>query len=158
VIDIILARLDSKTGRENGVTYLIRNASIVITTVDAARQEILGNTDQPLPLLVNRNFENKPLEHALRDLSKIGQRGYLNVVLDSRASEQAKTPVSGSFNSAPLDTVVRLLADMANLTVVRLDNILYVTTPENAKKSRGLVENFGINPRVREEEAGLIRQ
>jgi hypothetical protein len=134
VLNLILVRLDSKTGLENGVTFLIRDASIVITTVDAARRKILGNSDQPLPHLVTRNFENKRLDLALRELSKIGQGGYLNVVLDTRAAEQAKTPVSGFFNNAPLDTVVRLLADMANLTVVRLDNILYVTTPENAKK------------------------
>jgi hypothetical protein len=34
----------------------------------------------------------------------------------------------------PLETVVRLLADMAEVKAVALDNVLYVTTPENAEK------------------------
>jgi hypothetical protein len=36
----------------------------------------------------------------------------------------------------PLDAAVRLLADMANLKLVRLANVYYVTSPPNARLLR----------------------
>jgi hypothetical protein len=58
----------------------------------------------------------------------------MNVVLDPRAlaPDQAKLTVSGQFANVPVDTAVRVLANMADLQAVRLDNVLYVTTPKRA--------------------------
>ena len=40
--------------------------------------------------------------------------------------------MDAQLNNVPTDTAVRLLANMAGLSVARLDNVLYVTTRENA--------------------------
>src|SRR5439155_26824057 len=58
----------------------------------------------------------------------------INVILDARVAEKAgKTPVTATLNGIPLDTAVRLLADMADLKAVAIDNALYVTTKPNAE-------------------------
>ncbi len=53
-------------------------------------------------------------------------------MLDARVGEAAKVPVSAELTNVPLDTAVRLLADMAGLKSVQIDNVVYVTTPANA--------------------------
>jgi hypothetical protein len=55
-------------------------------------------------------------------------------VIDSRTEEKAKTRVTATFHSVPVDTAVLILADMADLRAVALDNVLYVTTKENAEQ------------------------
>ena len=87
--------------------------------------------DRPLLPLVWEDFENVPLSTALQRLAKASG---MNVVLDPRAlaPDQAKLTVSGQFANVPVDTAVRVLANMADLQAVRLDNVLYVTTPKRA--------------------------
>ena len=36
--------------------------------------------------------------------------------------------------NVPVETALKLIANMADLGVVQLDNVFYVTTPENAEK------------------------
>jgi type II secretory pathway component HofQ len=82
--------------------------------------------------LVHTRFENTSLTEALRELSD--QAGF-NVVLDARVADKAKTAmVTARLNNTPLDTAVALLADMAELKPVLTDNLLYVTSRENAAK------------------------
>jgi type II secretory pathway component HofQ len=81
--------------------------------------------------LVAQQFRKVPLEKALDDLADLS--GF-NIVLDARAEEKGSTKVTARLTNVPIDTAVRVLADMAGLAVVRLDNVFYVTTPENAKK------------------------
>jgi hypothetical protein len=104
----------------DNATYLIRGGHIEITTrsaATAARQA------------VHANFVNRPLEEALQELAE--QTG-LSVVLDSRAAEHGRTPVTAHFRTeTSLLTAVRLLADMADLRVVSADNVLYVTLRTN---------------------------
>jgi hypothetical protein len=76
-------------------------------------------------------LEQRPLEQALKTLAT---RTGFTVVLDVRAGEKGKTPVTAAFKNVPLDTAVRLLADMADLRSVLIDNTLYVTSPENADR------------------------
>jgi hypothetical protein len=87
---------------------------------------------------VEVNAEAKPLAVILRGLAD--ETG-ANIVLDARAKEKGKTPISIILQEAPLDTAVRLLADMAELKSVALDNILYVTTADNAERIRFEHEN-----------------
>ena len=75
--------------------------------------------------------KDKPFLDAVRELA--GQTG-ASIVIDGRASEQAKKPVTAALYQAPLRSALRVLADMVELKVVAVDNILYVTTPENADK------------------------
>jgi hypothetical protein len=82
---------------------------------------------------VQLTADAKPLSDVLKELAD--ETG-ANIVLDARVKEKAKVPISLTLQDAPLDTVVRMLADMAELKSVALDNILYVTTTDNAERIR----------------------
>ncbi|HEV3263131.1 MAG TPA: RNA polymerase sigma factor [Gemmataceae bacterium] len=80
---------------------------------------------------VDATFENICLNEALEQL---GALTGVTIVLDSRAGKAAAAArVTASFNGLPLETAVRMLADMADLAPVRLDNGLYVTSRDSAK-------------------------
>jgi hypothetical protein len=55
------------------------------------------------------------------------------VLVDPRPAEKIKTGVTAKLKNVPLDSAVQLLADMADLKAVLQDNVLYVTSKENAK-------------------------
>jgi hypothetical protein len=56
------------------------------------------------------------------------------VIVGVRPGDTAETAVTATFkNDVSLETAVPLLADMANLKAVVMDNALYVTTKANAK-------------------------
>ena len=80
---------------------------------------------------VGADYDRVPLAEALQDLSD--QTG-INIVVDSRLEQPARAEVTAHFHRVPLDTAVRLLADMAGLRLVVMDNVLYVTSKENAKE------------------------
>src|SRR5262249_1285354 len=92
--------------------------------------EIWGKDYQgPFLPLVQNTFEKKALEKVLRELADECE---FSIVLDGRVEDKAKAVVSGRFQNTPLDTAVRLLADMADLKPFLVDNVLYVTSKENA--------------------------
>jgi hypothetical protein len=133
-VERVLRKVLSRLPVQSGATFLVRRGRIEVTTLAAARAEVLGDSDRELPPLVQAAFEKRPLEAALRELGEWTED--LNIVLDGRAADKAKTPVTARFTNAPIDTAVRLLADMAELKVVRMDNVLYVTSKENADRIR----------------------
>jgi type II secretory pathway component GspD/PulD (secretin) len=59
-----------------------------------------------------------------------------NVVVDPRLGDRAKAAVTLKLDDVPLETAVRLLAEVADLRAVRMSNVLFVTTPEKAKGLR----------------------
>jgi hypothetical protein len=59
-----------------------------------------------------------------------------NLVVDPRLKDKAKVPVTLKLDDVPLETAVRLLADVADLRTVRMSNVLYVTSHERAKVLR----------------------
>jgi len=59
-----------------------------------------------------------------------------NLVLDPRLKDRASAPVTLKLEDVPLETTVRLLAEVADLRAVRMSNVLFVTTPERAEKLR----------------------
>jgi transcriptional regulator with XRE-family HTH domain len=87
--------------------------------------------------LVHGDFNNRALEEALKELA---EQAEMSVVLDIRVKEKAKIPVTARFLNTPLDTAVRFLADMAGLKSLQVDNLLYVTSPENAEKIEKIEE------------------
>jgi hypothetical protein len=113
----------------SGATYTVRDDHIEITTTTFQRVEIWGTYQGPFLPLVNTRLDKCPLEDAVRQL---GDQAQFTVLVDRRAADKAKTPVSARFLNTPLDTALRLLTDMADLQTVHLDNVLYVTTKENA--------------------------
>jgi hypothetical protein len=121
----------SRTDDEFELTYVIRRDRVEITTRDAVDAEFYPDRgpDDFRPPLVTASVKKLPLEDALAELA----RGHdVNIVLDVQAGEAARVPVSAELTNVPADTAVRLLADMARLKSVRIDNVLYVTTPANA--------------------------
>jgi hypothetical protein len=126
----VLQRLLARIPCQSGATYLLRRNVIEITTNAFVRTEVWG-PDYPGPFLplVSAEFQKRPLEEALRELA---DQADFNVLLDPRAGEKAKAPVTARLANMPLDTAVRLLANMAELKAYQVDNVLYVTTSENA--------------------------
>jgi hypothetical protein len=123
VLQKVLLRVSPST------TYIIRGDVIEITTMKAIRKEFFADRPAgPLPPLVSANFDKVPLESALKELSRPNH----SIVLDGRAAKEGQTPVTADLANVPQDTAVRLLADMAGLKMVPLDNVLYVTSKDNA--------------------------
>jgi hypothetical protein len=133
---ILRALLDQVKG-----TYVIRPGYIELTTMQRVRPEhkwIIGqypplppvSTGQlPRPRLVYAVFEKRALEDALKELAEASD---LSIVIDARMTDKAKLSVSATLNNVPVDTAVRVLADMIDLKMVILDNVLYVTSATNA--------------------------
>src|SRR5262245_13728859 len=121
----ILARLPAPAP----ATSVLRRAGIEITPLQPARAQIWGSHNGPFLPLVHATFEDKPLREALREMA---EQAEYNVVLDNRAGDRAKIEVSARFLNTPLDTAVGFVADMVDLRTVLLDNVIYVTTRENA--------------------------
>jgi hypothetical protein len=121
VLRIALSRIPT-----NNATYLVRPGGLEITTLKAASPE--SRLREP----VAASFDQRPLDEALAELSDLSGA---SIVLDARAAEKGKTPVTATFlHDTSLAGVLRLLADMADLRVVMLEGTVYVTTPENAER------------------------
>lgn len=117
----------------SGATFIVRRDHIEITTELFVRAELGMPEHRPLLPLVWETLDNTQIDVALGQLAR--QSGY-NIVVDPRVAEKLQTPATAEFNNVPVDTAVRLLANMVGMNVVRLDNVLYVTTPDNAKHLR----------------------
>jgi hypothetical protein len=79
---------------------------------------------------IDVTFEKRPLSEALKELSDMTGA---TVVLDARHQEEAKLEVTADLKNVPFMTALRVLADMADLKPVAMDNLIYVTSKENAK-------------------------
>jgi len=132
-LDRLLEKILERLAVPSGATFLVRRGRIFITTGAAASKEILGDGSLPLPRLVHRRMEKRLLRDALEDLAEYSDA---TIVLDESVNEKAKDPVSARFLNATVDTAVRIIADRGGLTVVRLDNVFYVTSREKATKLR----------------------
>src|SRR5262249_33900317 len=67
----------------------------------------------------------------------------IRVVIDPRMAEKAMTPLTITLQGVPPETAVRLLANMVDLQAVRVDQVYYVTSKENAKT---LLEPVTVKP------------
>jgi RNA polymerase sigma factor (sigma-70 family) len=113
-------------------TFVLRKHAIEITTVDALRAELrLPPNRTLLPLLYDEEVKDVPLAAALRTLSEATG---VSIVLDQQSVPDKEARVSARFLNVPVDAAVRVLANMAGLSAVRLDNVLYVTTRDKAKE------------------------
>jgi RNA polymerase sigma factor (sigma-70 family) len=80
---------------------------------------------------VDAVYKKRQLVLALEELQNMTG---VSVVLDVRAQDIAKPmEITADFRNVPLETAVRVLADMADLKSVVMDNLIYVTSKENAK-------------------------
>ncbi len=58
----------------------------------------------------------------------------MNLVIDPRLGDKANKSVTLKLDDVSVETAVYLLAEVADLATVRLNNVLFVTTPEGAKQ------------------------
>jgi hypothetical protein len=130
-LERVLWKILRRVPASSGATFFIRGDVIEITTTEAIRKEFFADRlvmPNPLPPLVSDAFDKVQLEAALKELNHYG-----NIVLDARAAKEVQVQVSADLDNVPLDTTVRMFADMAGLAVVPLDNALYVTSKDNAR-------------------------
>jgi hypothetical protein len=136
VVQVLLNRVPLT--KNDYVTFVVRRDVVEITTGQAKRARIWGeNYEGPERALVNLQLQRQPLGKVLEELPA----GELSIVQNPRAARQLKTLVTATFRDAPVDTVVEILADMADLRVVLKDNVLYVTTPETPAPSEKRSDN-----------------
>jgi hypothetical protein len=113
-----------------GADYRVRSDHVEITTWKRTRPEFWTAAERSLAPTVAVEFEKCSLSEALRELA---DSSGINIVLDGRAGDRAKASVTATLNNVPIDTAVLILADMADLRAIALDNVLYVTSKENAE-------------------------
>jgi hypothetical protein len=128
-LDAVLKCLRKRVVVNSDATYMVRRELIEITTERFRNAEIWGLHGGPFLPPVSRNFKKVPLDKALEELAELAE---FNIVLDLRTGESGKAPVTARFLNTPLDTAVQFLADMADLRSLQRDNLLYVTSKENA--------------------------
>jgi hypothetical protein len=146
LVSKVLARLPVPSG----AVSVLRPDHIEITTGNAVRNEFWGpNYPGPYLPLIHATFDRRPLDEAVAELAD--ESGW-NVVVDGALTEKGRMPVTARFFNVPVDTAVRLLADMAGGKTFAVDNVLYVTTPEKAEAMENQVkermEQQGSGPRV----------
>ena len=142
---LVLKKIMTRIPVPTGATWLVRRDRIEITTGYFVEWEVyrecspaflVPDDEKPerysgprLPL-VHPDFRKVPLSDALDALA---DETDFTIVLDPSVGEKmAATPVVLKGLNLPLDTAVLLLAGMADLQVVHLDNALFVTTSEKA--------------------------
>ncbi len=114
-------------------TYLIREHSIEITTTTAVRKELGLSENESLPPLVYVSFTKRPFQAVVNELRGLT---HYSIILDPRCAEQAKMEINAEFKNVPIETTLLVLTDMVGLKITLLNNVIYVTTPENAERLR----------------------
>jgi hypothetical protein len=127
-----------KTFEPYGLAPFIVDDAVLLTTEDVGLQKQLKQR-------VDVDVEDVPLAAALKQL---GRRKAVNLVVDQKLpAKQAEKKVSLQVDDVALETVVRLLAEQAGLKAARVDDVLYVTTPEQAAsiaaENRTLMPSYG---------------
>lgn len=112
-------------------TYVVREGHVELTTVAHSCVDIMLSLGNAMLPRVEVEFDSVPLEDALRDLA---DSTGISVVVDKKVGRKAQESVTATLCDVGIDTAVRLLADMAGLKLVIVDNVLYVTSRENARE------------------------
>jgi hypothetical protein len=108
------------------LSYVVLGDTVLVTTEQTALMRQMHQR-------VNIDLDKVEFNEALKQLSR---ETAANLILDSRAEKEAKAPVSLQLEDVPLETAVRLLAEMAGLKPVRIGNVLFVTKKEIANELR----------------------
>jgi hypothetical protein len=92
-----------------------------------------GVTTRQLRQRVSLDCDGTEFAAAIKELaSETGA----NIVVDPRLKDKAKAAVTLKLDDVPLETAVRLMAEVSDLRAVRSSNVLFVTLPEKAKDFR----------------------
>ncbi len=60
----------------------------------------------------------------------------VNIIVDPRLGEKANKAITIKLEDVPLESAIRLMAEVADLGTVRMGNVLFITTMERAEKLR----------------------
>ena len=86
------------------------------------------------------SLDGEPTSFSAVLKSLAGETG-ANLVLDPRIEEKAKNAaVKLKLDDVPLETAVRLTAEVAGFGAVRLSNVLFVTSEERAEKLKAIAD------------------
>jgi hypothetical protein len=139
-----LRRILDRIPTSSGTTFVVRGGVVEITTRRYASPSLWRRAEE-LPSDVEGQggkifvpqtsvaFDKRELREALQE---IADATGVNIVVDPRTKELGKAPVSVTLQNADVDTVLKLLADTADLQVVLVNDVFYVTTKENARALR----------------------
>jgi hypothetical protein len=120
-----------------GLMPFIVDDAVLLTGEDAG-------ISKQLKQRVDVDLADVPLAAALKQL---GRRKAINLVVDQKSAKQAEKKVSLQVDDVALETAVRLLAEQAGMKAARIDNVLYVTTPEQAASiaadNRAFLQTYG---------------
>jgi hypothetical protein len=83
--------------------------------------------------LVTLHINKRTLTDVLHDVS---QTSGIRIVIDSRVADRSARLLTVNLRSIKPETAVRLLVNMTDLEVVRVDQVFYVTSKENARSLR----------------------
>ncbi len=109
--------------RPGGLTYVVDDDIILITFEGRAFRRMMAQK-------VNVDAEKSALDIVLK---QIANDTGVNVVLDPRQLEKVKDiGVTLRLTQVPVETAVRLVAEMAGMRSVKMSNVLFVTSKETA--------------------------
>src|SRR5262249_5490870 len=107
VLRLLLAQIK---GDVHCGTYAIQDDHVLITTTLQASTAETWSADSSSPApTVDVDCLQKPLQDVLNDLRELTR---INILVDGRVADKARKPVTATLGRVPLDTAVRLLADM----------------------------------------------
>jgi len=121
---------------QHNMGYAILGDTVLVTTEDMAIHRQMRQR-------VSVDVDKMTMAQALKQLSR--ETGS-NLMLDSRLTKEAQTPVTLQIDDVPLDTAVKLLAHMSGLRTVRVGNVMFVTTKETADEMRQDADLVNPNP------------
>jgi type II secretory pathway component GspD/PulD (secretin) len=120
----ILTALRAILQQINGDFYVKDNVLTVVPRTYIQAGRVLKHP-------VDVSFNKRPLAEALTELSELSG---LSVVLDPRGQADGNFAVTADFRNVPVQDAVRVVADMAGMKSVVMDNLLYVTSSKNAER------------------------
>lgn len=129
VSTVLHALLDNLQYQQQSLpcTYMIRQGTLVIVP-----KSFISEAANEIEVAFNTRNENIDLAQALERLSD--ETG-VSIILDPRSKPTAMDcKVNTTFRNIKLINAVKLLANMADLTVINIDGALYVSTYENSRK------------------------
>ena len=115
-----------KQVQTGNATFFLKQGAIEITTRDSIWPERLLNQT------VDLKFTRQPLSFVLEEIYE--QTG-VHVVLDPRVGVKARASITITFtNDMALGTGLVLIAEMAQLKFIEIDNAIFMTTPAHARQ------------------------
>jgi hypothetical protein len=89
-------------------------------------------------------------------LKRLSRETATNLILDSRVAKEGSQPISLQVDDVPLETAVRLMAEMVGLKPVRVGNVLFVSSKANAQEMRADPDLVPARPNPMNPNEGIV--